>query len=556
MSGNRLAEPGTIGRLAIRNRMVMAPMISNLCDPDGLTNENHISYLEERAKGGAGLIITEYAYINSRNSKGSRNQMGFYNDDFTPKFRRLTERIHRQGAHVFAQLVHAGGKALYAEGGLRPFAPSAVDYMGTTPSEMSLDDIESVISDFVRAAKLARGSNFDGVELHGAHGYLIQEFLSPALNRREDGYGGSLQGRLRFAQEIVDAIRAEVDIALGIRLSLYEDDPDGYGPDYGISVAESLKSVDYVHFSAGRFAPPGSSISFYGNRTHIAARLPKKPAVKTIVVGSVTSAEDAAVVLEKADFVAVGRAMLADPFFSGKVIAGLVVPRPCIRCNQACRDITYGEVRCTVNPSTGLEAVRHPERKAAGKLDIAGAGVKGMEAAICAARAGLEVTIHDVRDDIGGQLLDITDEAKKREFGKLIDYYRQELKLLGVKIILGSRFSGSGLYCLPDRKYDPLPRGRSITVDTSIYQHHDEILAIAGETEITVSERSLRSLDRVRAMAYRKIAESKGVVFTGRSDLKFDVVMHEARQYDILAAMVSGREAAERYIERLGKGHT
>ena len=549
MQEDKIGKPGTIGNLTVRNRIVMAPMISNLCSPDGNTNESHMAYLEERAKGGVGLIITEYSYIDRRNSRGSRNQMGLYNDEFVPKLRRLTERVHNHGACIFVQLVHAGGKALTENNATWPYAPTSVNYLGTSPAEMTSADIDDAIKCFVRAARVAKRSNFDGIELHGAHGYLIQEFLSPALNLRKDRYGGSFEGRLRFAQDVIDAIRSEVDINLGIRLSLYEDDAGGYGPEYGLSIAESLKSIDYVHFSAGRFAPPGSSISFYGGKTHIADRLPGKPSVKTIVVGSVTNAAEARKVLEKADFVAVGRGMLADPYFAGKVIAGDTAIRPCIRCNQACRDLTFGEVRCTVNPSTGLELLEPGPFRCAGKVNVIGAGVRGLEAAICLAKAGLSVTVYEKREDIGGQLLDMHDEHKKREFDSLIGYYRQLLKRLNVKLELRHEYSGEGIYCLPERTYPSIPSKPSIYIDSNIFQHHDEILQLADRTKIVVSERSLNSLDRARAAAFRSLAESKGVVFTDKPGGDFDFSFSERRQYDIRAAMISGREAARRYIE-------
>ena len=549
MNEDKIGKPGTIGHLTVKNRIVMAPMISNLCNPDGSTNESHMAYLEERAKGGAGLIITEYSYIDRKNSRGARNQMGLYTDEFAPKLRRLTERIHNHGANIFVQLVHAGGKALTENNAVWPYAPTAVDYLGTTPAEMSPADIDDAIASFVRAARVAKRSNFDGIELHGAHGYLIQEFLSPALNQRKDRYGGSFEGRIRFAQEIIDAIRSEVDTNLGIRLSLYEDDADGYGPEYGLSIAESLKSVDYVHFSAGRTAPPGSSMSFYGVKTHIAERLPRKPAVTTIVVGSVTNAADARRVLEKADFVAVGRGMLADPYFAEKVLAGDTAIRPCIRCNQACRDLTYGEVRCTVNPSTGLELLVNPLPRVKGEVNVVGAGVKGLEAAICLAKAGLSVTVYDKRTDIGGQLLDIRDKHKKGEFVRLIEYYREVLRKLGVRLKMGQEYSGDGIYCLPDRTYPPIPTGPNIRFDSNIFQHHDEILHLAGVSKVVASERSLNSLDRARAAAFRRLIESKGVVFATEMGSEFDFSISERRQYDIRAAMVSGREAARKYIE-------
>ena len=220
-------DKGIIGGVELKNRFVMAPMISNLCNIDGTTNDNHIAYLNERAKGGFGLIITEYAYVDHSNGKGSPNEMGIFKREQIPKLSRLTESIHASGSKIFVQLVHAGGKANphYNKGHV--FAPSSVDYMGNIPGEMSFDDIKAVEDKFLNAAELSSRAGFDGIELHGAHGYLFQEFISPALNHRTDEYGGTVENRVRIINEITSEIKKKVDIPVGIRLSLYEDDKDG-----------------------------------------------------------------------------------------------------------------------------------------------------------------------------------------------------------------------------------------------------------------------------------------------------------------------------------------
>ncbi|MEM2615403.1 MAG: NADH:flavin oxidoreductase, partial [Thermoplasmatales archaeon] len=285
-------EPGIIRNVKTKNRIVMAPMISNLANQDGSSNDVIASYLAERAKGGAGIIITEYTYIDNINSRGSRNQLGAYSFSLVPKLKRITEGIHNFGALAFMQLVHAGGKALWGENAENPMAPSSVDYLGKKPREMKKTDIDRVIDAFANAAKVARYAGFDGVEIHGAHGYLIHQFLSPTLNLRCDEYGGSFEKRLKFPQDVIDAIRETGDFPVGIRLSLYEDDPRGWSEEYGLKVAESLKGIDYVHFSAGNFYPPGSSASFYSPRTHILERLHRRPGITTMLVGSITSRED------------------------------------------------------------------------------------------------------------------------------------------------------------------------------------------------------------------------------------------------------------------------
>ncbi|MEM3852609.1 MAG: hypothetical protein QXP70_06375, partial [Methanomassiliicoccales archaeon] len=166
-----LGDIGIIGNLTLKNRIVMAPMISNLCNTDGSPSEAHISYLEERARGGVSLIITEYSTVDQLNSRGSRNQLSFANPALIPKLRRLTEAIHSHDCLVFAQLVHSGGKGISEINSLISEAPSATDYPGHTPLELNLDEIRRIEEAFGRAAAVAQHANFDGIELHGAHGY-------------------------------------------------------------------------------------------------------------------------------------------------------------------------------------------------------------------------------------------------------------------------------------------------------------------------------------------------------------------------------------------------
>ncbi len=543
-------QPGKIGNVSIKNRIVMAPMISNLANPDGSINDNYIAYLERRAMGGVGMILTEYVYIDSLYSRGSRNEAGSYNFDFIPKFRRLTDRIHLHGSKVFIQLVHAGGKALISGEGSHRIAPSSIDYGGYRPDEMTPFDIDAVKSSFVRAAQFAQLANFDGIELHGAHGYLLQEFFSPALNRRGDEYGGNFEGRMRLAQEIINEIRDKVTIPVGIRLSLYEDDLNGYDASYGLMIASSLKKIDYVHFSAGRFAPPGSSASFYSPKTHIFDRLPQKPNLTTMVAGSVTNLDDIEKVLQGSDFVSIGRGLLADPYLVKKIEIDPQLVRPCIRCNQACRDLSYGEVRCTVNPDTGFELHENKNDHFTGDIVIAGAGIKGLEAAITAAKSGLHVTVYDRREKIGGQILDIFDEFKKNEFKALLSYYDHMINRLGIEFVPEKEYGGDGLYCYPDTVYPEIVPEGHILIDSNIYRYYDDALRLSENSRVTMTERSLLWLDRTRRGPYRSIAMQRGVEFVSEPDEKPDVSIIEKNQYDIRAAMVSGRESFRAFMER------
>ena len=535
-------EKGKIGDVEIKNRFVMAPMISNLCDIDGTTNDNHIAYLNKRAKGGFGLIITEYAYVAPSNGKGSPNEMGVFKREQIPKLSRLTESIHASGSKIFVQLVHAGGKANPHYNSGRVFAPSSVDYMGNIPDEMTFEDIKGVEDKFLNAAEISARAGFDGIELHGAHGYLFQEFISPALNHRTDEYGGSIENRIRIINEITSQIRKKVDIPVGIRLSLYEDDRDGYSADYGITIASALKNIDYVHFSAGRFAPPGSSASFYYDHVHIGEKLRKKLDRNTMLVGSINSLQDIDKALNVSDFVVLGRQALADPYTPFK-LQNAIPYRPCIRCNQACRNLSNAEVRCTINPYTGLETTEYQSQKYHGEIIIIGAGIKGLEASIYAAKLGLKPIIYE-KSALGGQFNEIIDEFKKRDFMPLIDYYSSMLKRYGIEVRYEPQ--GNGIICTPDRVYPDIMNIGDITIDTNIYRYFDDVLTIAGRNHVIMSNSSVNSLERSRVSGYRKIAEKAGVEFKDLAS--YDIKLYDKNQYDILEAMKGGRKSVDEYI--------
>ncbi|MGP6239694.1 NAD(P)-binding protein [Cuniculiplasma sp. SKW4] len=541
-------EEFEIGGCRLKNRFVMAPMISNLADRDGSTNEIHTSYLTERAMGGFSLIITEYSFVPSRASRGSRHQLSFSRPEQIGKFKRLAERIHGNDSKIFAQLVHAGGKAI-VDNGEMALAPSPVSYNGRMPKELDESEMEEIREAFVTSAKIVEASNFDGIELHGAHGYLLQEFMSPALNLRKDRYGGSVENMLRFPQEIIDSIREEVSIPVGIRLSLYEDDPDGYPPEHGMKIAENLKNIDYVHFSSGRNAPPGSSASYYSTHNHIIKRIKGSLKVPVIGVGSITSIRDVEEALNTVDLVALGRAALADPFFPVNALRGKE-PRPCIRCNQACRDLANGQVRCTVNPITGNETSDVPIH-GEGHVRIAGGGVAGMEAAIYLARMGFKVTIYEKSGKLGGQLNEISDPHKSGDFLKLLSFYEERIRDLSVEVILNTevRKDQVDLYMIPERIYENIQAEKEVYVDSNIYKHLDQAIAIASTSRVYMTERSLDSIDRHRRMEYMKMASDLGIEFVKKPDSRFKKTYYEKRQYDLYQAISRGLWNARAYAK-------
>ena len=276
----------------------------------------------------------------------------------------------------------------------------------------------------------------------------------------------------------------------------------------------------------------------------------------SIVVGSVTGPADAEKVLEKSDFVAVGRAHLADAYFAEKLMSNPELVKPCIRCNQACRDLGFGEVRCTVNPDVGYELRKVQIPSNTGRIKIVGAGIKGLEAALTAAKAGMSVTVYDMRDSIGGQVLDYWDPKKKEEFGNLINYYGNALRNFGVKFELGNKYTGSdALYCLPDVSYPELQPSGAVKIDSNVYQYHDAALKLASNHKVIMSKRSLASLDRVRVHSYVEAATKAGIEFVEKIEGKPDVEKNQRLQYDIRAAMISGREALKKYLDHNSRAH-
>ncbi len=202
MKNSLLMQPFSLGKLQLRNRIVMAPMLSRLCEPDGIVSSKLIDYYVERAKGGVGLIIVEYCYIDKKESKASQGQLGVYDDQLIAGLAELAESIQEYGAKVILQICHAGRSTSAKVMGRQPIAPSAMpSYTGEMAREMTLDEIEATIQAFADAAYRAKAAGFNGVEIHGTHGYLLAQFLSPYTNLRSDLYG---KDRGLFGQQTLD----------------------------------------------------------------------------------------------------------------------------------------------------------------------------------------------------------------------------------------------------------------------------------------------------------------------------------------------------------------
>ena len=449
----KLFEPFRIKKLSLKNRIVMPPMASRLALPDGTVSESLINYYEERAKGGVGLIIVEYSYIDDKASKALPGQLGVYDEKLIPLLNELAERIKEHGAKAALQINHAGRSTSKAIIGRKPLAPSAL----TVPrgdemtKELSIEEIEEIIEAYGEAARRTKAAGFDLVEIHGAHGYLICQFLSPFTNRRTDKYGSD---RAIFALEVVKRVREKVgeDFPIGFRISGDEYIDGGVtlelSKDYARRIAEA--GADYIHVSAGATVTVDKFISpmYYppGGLVYLAQEIRKVVTIPVITVGSICDPLLAEEILKegKADLVSMGRALIADPELPNKAAEGRLEDiRPCIRCNEGCysRLREFKTQRCTVNPSVGRERrFEIISANSAKNILVVGGGPGGMEAARVAAIRGHNVTLYEKEKELGGQLRIASIPPFKADVKRFIDYLSTQIRKLDVKVELGKEF--------------------------------------------------------------------------------------------------------------------
>ncbi len=450
----RLFSPVRIGRLEVKNRIVFPPMGTGRAAADGKVTEHHIHWYEARAKGGVGLIIVESTSVSRFGSAGP-GFLGIWQDDHIPGLRKLVETIHDSDSRIFIQLGHAGRQSSTAfTGGARLVAPSAIScpVRGEIPDELSIEKIDEIIREYAQAAMRAQAAGFDGIEIHGAHGYLIAEFMSPYANKRHDAYGGDLRGRMRFPLEIIKAVRTEVgrDFPVIFRLSADEHVPDGNDIEASKRIARLLEEagVDCLHASAGVYESLWSIFPTHGTTEGInasdAAAIKQVVDIPVITVGRIKSPEIAEEILrqEKADMVAIGRQLICDPDWPLKTAAGdFDEIRPCIGCTQGCINrvmVTGKSPSCIYNPAAGMEmeaTIRPTE--AIKKVLVIGGGPGGLEAARVAALRGHQVRLCEKDRRLGGRFNLACVGPFKQEFTLAIKWLSQQIHKLGVEAELG-----------------------------------------------------------------------------------------------------------------------
>ena len=471
-----LLSTGRIGSLEIRNRIIMAPMGTNLGEPDGHVGERIQQFYEERAKGGVGLIIIGVASVSYPAGACIVNQVAISDDKYLPGLERLTRRIHAHGTKVAVQIQHAGKVARQDIPGGRPMlVPSAFAYdvgdllNDLTDDElysvtadsykegaklefhsMTLDDIQKAIEQFADAADRAKRAGFDGIEIHGGHGYLISSFISPKTNKRTDAYGGSVEKRARLLVEVIRAVRERVGEGFPVwcRLDGKEIHIEG-----GISLEDAQETavlaeaagVDAIHVSA--YGNPSMGAAFTEaplvqqpcGFMEFAERFKKKVGIPIIAVGRIEPHQGDEIIRKgKADFIAMARKLIADPELPSKLNNGHAEDlRPCICCYTCVGEIFLNKPAvCSVNTTAGkeFETVRKeaPEQK---RVLVVGGGLAGMEAARIAALRGHTVTLCEKEKHLGGTVFFAS--MLYPDNGRLIDWLRTQVLKSSMDVRMG-----------------------------------------------------------------------------------------------------------------------
>ena len=344
----KLFEKTAINAMALRNRLVRSATWEGMSAPDGRPTATLVDFYTTLARGGAGLIITGFAFV-SPEGKQMPGKMGIHTDDFIGDFERLTGAVHDAGATVAVQLVHAGGQASSKTAGRTPLAPSAVDVaqFPELPDAMTEEDIDRVTEAFGAAAARAKASGFDGVQLHGAHGYLINQFLSPLTNRRQDEYGGSIENRCRFLLDVYGKVRSAVgaDYPVMIKLNAADNVEGGLTLEDAVVAAGALDRVgiDAIEVSAGTPASgtKGPARTRIDRPEREAYHLPVARQIKAavrcpvMVVGGFRTIETAEKAVGKygLDYVSMSRPLIREPNLPARWMGGDRAPAACISCN-------------------------------------------------------------------------------------------------------------------------------------------------------------------------------------------------------------------------------
>ncbi|MFC1496684.1 FAD-dependent oxidoreductase, partial [Candidatus Margulisiibacteriota bacterium] len=510
----KLFEPIIIGQLKIKNRIVM-PAMDLAWSKDGLINDKIIKFYEARARGGVGLITIGGAFP-SKEAVLMPDMLFAYLDECIPHFKRLNHALHSFGAKTSLQLLHPGRYAHPALNNRKqPVSSSAVasDLLpGNIPHKLSIDEIKQIVADYAQAAKRAREGGFDAVELHGSSGYLISQFISPAVNQRTDEYGGSPEKRLRFVFEIIKAIKNIAGKGFPIIIRLPGEDlvKSGYHMSDYLSIAKELQE-EIAAISIAPFWNESKSNALFigipdGSFTYLSAEFKKATSIPIITgarLRDVKSVEEI-LISGQADMIFWGRALIADPELPNKIEQGKADQvLPCVSCNTCFDEVAaFRPLLCMLNPVVGKEGeVEINRAEKFKKVIVIGGGPAGIQAALTASERGHAVTLFEKEDRLGGCLKLCYLPEDRSEIEKALVYFQNQLNNSNVKVVLGEKLDTQKIL---DLKPD------SIVVATGSEP------IIPGITGITrIEGRSRDNLVTAEYLLKNKVLPGKNVVVIG-----------------------------------------
>ena len=488
MQFEKLLTPFKIGKMEVKNRIAMAPMGLNAGHRDGTIDTDEIDYFEERAKGGAGMIIMGCQFLTQDLAQGSLE--GYLDSAYPiPQLTTLCETVQRYGTKIVAQLSCGTGKNAFANMyGEPPVSASPIPSMfnpNLICRALSVEDIQTIMKQFAFSAKLLKDAGFDAIEVHAHAGYLVDQFMSAVWNKREDEYGGSPENRMRFAVEIVQSIRSAVgpDMPIFFRIAMKHHFEGGrtleetlpllkYLEDAGVDAFDidtgSYENIDYIF-------PP----AYLGDACMSEVCGPtRKATTKPILNAGNHTPESGLTLIEAgyADFVLMGRPLIAEPDMAKKLLKGKRDEvRPSIRCNEDCigRIINrLTKISCSVNPMVGFEKrfalVKTTEPK---KVVVVGGGPGGMEAARTAALIGHDITLVEAAEGLGGQLRSAATPPFKSQLRELVTWYSHQLEILNVNVKLNTK----------------------VDADSQILADADEILVATGAVPVKVNIKGIEN---------------------------------------------------------------
>jgi 2,4-dienoyl-CoA reductase-like NADH-dependent reductase (Old Yellow Enzyme family)/thioredoxin reductase len=457
-----LLSPGKIGNVEIKNRVFLPPMAVCMGDGSGLLSEREIAYYEERAKGGLGLLISSaFAVDDETAAIIEPGQVSIVKPGTSAKITELVERVHKYNTKIAIQLLHPGRQAAsIVNGGKQPVGPSAIkeaDFL-EMPREMTTAEVKTMVAKFINAAKIALDAGADGIELHGAHGYIISQFMSTRANKRTDQYGGNFENRMRFITEIINGIKVfkPKNTMLFIRINATDNVEGGQTLEEGIEKAQYLQKIGIEAIDISRSTYSSSFLVAEGApfpegcRSDWVKMVKQSVSVPVLAVNHIKRPETAERLLRQgvSDFVGLGRALIADPAFVVKTEAGKEKNiRKCISCCH-CIDSMITGSDCSVNPYAGREAVynKNTIKKdgANREVVIIGGGPGGMQAALTAAERGFHVTLFDKKGKLGGSLELASKAIGKDKVNWLIDSYIADIQDTGkITVKLNTEITGN-----------------------------------------------------------------------------------------------------------------